>query len=232
MKIAIMQPYFFPYIGYFQLINTVDKFVIYDDVNFIKKGWINRNFIFLSGEAHRFTIPLIQASHNRLISEIKVCDETNWRGKFLKKIELAYKKTPYFDEVFELVKSVVLLSEDYVSKLALKSLKKCSNYLGIETDFVDSSTIYNNKQLKGSQRLMDICLKEKAGEYINPPGGIELYSKRSFEESGIKLLFLRPKEIRYMQFGDDFIPNLSIIDVLMFNGKKELQKLLNDYEVV
>jgi hypothetical protein len=231
MKLAIMQPYFFPYIGYYQLINAVDKFVLYDDVNYINRGWINRNNILVGNKACLFTIPLKNASQNRLIRDIELSDNS-WQGKFLKTLEQAYKKAPQFNHVFPLIRKNLESEATHIYQLTSLSLITVAEYLGLSAEFVDSSSIYNNHHLKAQQRILDICIREKTTHYINSIGGMELYSKNSFEQSGIKLNFIKTRDFSYQQFNKEFVPDLSMIDVLMFNAKDEIRKMLDLYELV
>jgi hypothetical protein len=230
-RLAIMQPYLFPYIGYFQLINAVDTFVIYDDVNFIQRGWINRNNILINGKGHLFTIPLKDASQNRLINEIELAD-SGWESKLFKTIEQAYKKSQHFPEVFPLIQSLFSTRSNSIAELARKSIFSIANYLGFNTSLEPSSRKYNNIHLKGQERILDICRKESARHYINPIGGLELYSRDLFEKAGIKINFLKTGKIEYNQLGSHFVPNLSMIDILMFNSKEDINKLLSNYELI
>ena len=232
MILAVMQPYFLPYIGYFQLLHAVDKFVLYDDVNFINKGWINRNNLLNGSAAQLFTIPLKGASQNRLIRDIEITDDTAWKKKLLKTIEQAYRKAPYFDGVFTLLDELINTPERNIGGLATSSLKSVAAYLGINTPIVDSSAIYDNNQLKAQERILDICRKEHADHYINPIGGMEIYSRELFETSGVKLNFIKSKSITYPQFKNEFVPNLSIVDVLMFNSPAEVNNMLDQYELL
>lgn len=232
MKLAIMQPYFFPYIGYFQLINMVNKFVVYDDVTFIKQGWINRNKILISGQNHYFTVPLIAVSSNKLIKDIQIVNKFDWKRKLMKTIQQAYRKAPFFTEIFSLIREILLEDEMYISRLAFVSLVKVSKYLNIDTQFVETSTIYNNSHLKSQERILDICKIESATNYINSIGGINLYQKKLFEEHNLKLNFIKTSWLEYKQFNNDFLPWLSIIDVLMFNSKDKIHEIfLKKYEL-
>lgn len=233
--IGIMQPYVFPYIGYFQLIKAVDKFVIYDDVAFINKGWINRNNILVGGKASMFTIPLIGASQNRLIREIEVDNLAMWSKKFLKTIEQSYKKTPFYKEGFSLIEQVFNSPVESISELATASLKETCKYLKIDTEIVESSTVYNNQDLKAQGRILDICLQEKANHYINPIGGMAIYDKQLFADNKILLNFIKAKPVKYKQFNkeeESFVPWLSIIDLLMFCSVEEINEHLNKFELV
>ena len=223
-----MQPYLFPYIGYFQLLNAVDKFVVFDDVNFIKKGWINRNNILVNRQKYLFTVPLKDASQNRLIKEIQIA-EGDWQKKFLKTLSQSYKKAEFFDETFALIEKTVYSDESFIAKLILQNLLIFKDALKINTEIVTSSEIYNNCELRAQYRILDICKREKATEYVNPAGGMELYDRRFFDESGVKLFFLKTQPFSYRQFSDEFVPHLSIIDVLMFNGAAGTSELLSRY---
>jgi hypothetical protein len=232
MTIAIMQPYIFPYIGYFQLINAVDKFVIYDDVNFINKGWINRNNILVGGKPHLFTIPLKDASQNKLINEVHLLKNDPWRKKLLKTIQQSYQKAPNYQKVFALIEEIVNFEPETIHELTLVALSRVCAYMGINTEIVPSSDIYNNKDLKGPERILDICKQENAVHYINPVGGMELYDKVLFEREGIKLNFLKSVAGPYSQFQNAFVPWLSVIDILMFNDTGKVTALLKDYELI
>ena len=235
MKLAIMQPYVFPYIGYFQLIAAVDKFVVYDNVNFIKGGWINRNNLLVDKRSNLFTIPLDKSSSFLLINETKINIKffDTWKNKFFRTLEQSYRKAPFFNEVISLIDTVFQNSEsDLIGPLAVNSIKSICDYLQIETEIVASSTIYNNKSLSGQARVLDICRIEKATHYVNPIGGMSLYSKEIFQENDIVLNFIRSYEIQYQQFKNDFVPWLSIIDVLMFNSVVDIKKMLIQYELI
>ena len=227
-----MQPYLFPYIGYFQLMNAVDKFVIYDDVNFINRGWINRNSILVNGEANLFTIPLKKASQNKLINQIEISDSFDWKEKLLSTLTHNYKKATNFKKVFNLISEIINIDESNISKLIYKSLLSINEYLNVNTTIIETSSVYQNSELKKEERIIDICKKENSEHYINPVGGIVLYSKESFQSQGIDLNFLQPRKIKYKQFNEIFINSLSIIDVLMFNSNPEVKEFLKDYELL
>jgi WbqC-like protein family len=232
MKLAIMQPYIFPYIGYFQLIKAVDKFVLYDDVNFINKGWINRNRILSNGKDLLFTIPLKDASQNKLINEIDVNWDDNWKNKFLKTIEQSYKKAPFYNETLVIINKTLNSEVKQFSKIIEINLKLICEYLEIQTEIIPSSSIYQNTDKKAQERILDICLQEKSTQYINPIGGIELYDKEVFAKENMQMNFIKSLPVEYKQFKNEFVPWLSMIDVLMFNSKEEINKFLDNYELV
>lgn len=232
MRLAIMQPYFMPYIGYLQLMNAVDKFVLYDDVNYINKGWINRNRILVNGQEYLFTIPLKEASQNKLINEIYLSNDPKWKGKLLKTIEQGYKKAPFYLTAFEVTEKIINFDAEKLSDWIAAGFGFLADHLSIKTQIVPSSAIYQNTHLKAQERILDICLQEKAQHYINPIGGMELYDKSVFEEKGIRLNFIKSKPVVYPQFKNEFVPWLSILDILMFNEVVDIQHFLNEYELV
>lgn len=232
MRVAIMQPYIFPYIGYFQLMNLVDKFVLYDDVNYINKGWINRNKILVNNNEYLFTLPLIGASQNKKINDIEIARNGKWENKIIKTIGDSYRKAPYFKAVFPIIEEVFLSSESNLSVFILASLTKLNAYLDINTLLLPSSSIYNNAHLKGQERILDICRKELATHYINPIGGMEIYNSTLFESSNIELSFIKSGTVVYKQSGYEFFPWLSIIDVIMFNSIDQTKKLLDEYQLI
>jgi len=232
MKVAVMQPYFLPYIGYWQLLSEVDHFVLYDDVNFIKKGYVNRNNLLINGMIKSFTIPLIKASQNRLISEIEVDSNQKWRQKLLKMILLSYKKAPYFGEIYELLEEVINSEYNLISEIIVLSIQKVSSYLMIDVEISVSSQEQVGIGLKGQRRILEICKSKKGTHYINPIGGIEIYDNAFFQEEGIELSFISTSsKIKYKQLGkgEEFINNLSIIDVLMNNSREEVIDLLKQF---
>jgi hypothetical protein len=232
MRLAIMQPYFFPYIGYFQLLHAVDRFVIYDDVNFIKKGWINRNRILVNGEPTLFSIPLQKISQNKHIRDTELSDDPKWRDKLLRMFELAYKKAPGFPAVFPRLEALIQAEYPSVAALNLASIRFVKDYLEINTDLVASSTKYDNAHLKGQERILDICLQESARTYINPTGGMELYDPSLFEGRNIELFFIQPAPTPYRQSGPVFHANLSMIDALMFLEIPDLKTRLTECRFV
>jgi len=229
MKLAIMQPYFFPYIGYWQLINDVDIFVIYDDVNFIKQGYINRNSILNSTKPQQFTLELIGASSNKLINEISV---GNNRKKLLKTIKQNYLKAPYYENIYLLIQEILENNEKNLAKFLTNSLKVISNYLDIDTQFILSSELDKDNRLKAQDKVIEITKILKVPKYINAIGGQELYDKEVFQKNEIELNFLVTKLTKYKQFKEKFVPYLSIIDILMFSSKNEIKNMLGSYELI
>ena len=233
MKVAIMQPYIFPYLGYFQLIKSVDKFIFYDDVNFIKKGWINRNKILINGKESIITFPLIKASQNKLINEIDLFLNNKDKKKIIAKLEMAYKKAPYFDSTINLVKEIINADLSNIAKYSANSITKISDFLEIDVSF-DFSSIQSpeSKGMDKADRLIHICKKNNSNQYINSIGGQTLYSKEYFNANGVNLSFIENYIEPYLQFGEEFVPNLSIIDIIMFNDTKTVRKMLNKYKLI
>ncbi|MEX3808783.1 WbqC family protein [Paraburkholderia sp. BR13439] len=226
MKLAIMQPYLFPYIGYFQLAAAVDKFVFYDDVNYIKNGWINRNRILLGDQVRYLTVPLSGASSSLKINEVHVEPGERWLRKLLESVRHAYAKAPHYPQVSALIERIMSEALTPISSLAAQTVVEICRYLEIDTEFVPSSTKYGNAQLKGVDRVVDICEKEQASIYVNLPGGRALYDSKVFSARGLELAFIEPNVSPYAQFGQAFQPALSILDVLMFNSKNRVQDIL------
>lgn len=231
-QIAIMQPYIFPYIGYFQLIQAVDKFVFYNDVNFIKKGWIHRNRILLNGKEFLFTIPCAGISQNKKICETKLAMDYKEKNKFLLTVSQSYKRAPNFEKVYPLIERVINKDFQHIDDLAMESVKQVCQLLGIKTELTESKNQYNNEELRKADRLIDICNKEKILSYINPVGGQEIYTKEYFLDRGITIRFMKPNPISYPQFEGEFVPWLSIIDVLMFNAHEKITAYLRNFELI
>ncbi|GHN02885.1 hypothetical protein WSM22_43740 [Cytophagales bacterium WSM2-2] len=229
-RIGIMQPYIFPYIGYFQLIQAVDLFVLYDDVQYIKRGWINRNRILLDGKEHLFTIPCQNPSQNKLICETKVALDSKFKSKLIATFENAYRKAPYYSSVIPLVAKVLEDGNEFIDELAGNSIRMICSHLDIRST-LKSSKVYNNRELVREKRLIDICQRENSQHYVNAQGGKELYSKSEFASVGIDLSFIKSNSVNYDQMTPNFVPWLSIIDVLMFNSKDQVKELLNQYEL-
>lgn len=233
MKLGIMQPYLFPYVGYFNLIKAVDLFVLYDDVNFIKQGWINRNNLLANGQPQMFTVPLRNASSFAHIRDVEINDvRYPWfKDKINKTLEQHYHKAPFFFTIMPILGKVFEQDYRYISEISYESISEVCKYLGIETKLVESFDRYGNEDLKREKRVIDICEKENADQYINMIGGKELYSKKEFKEKDIELKFLKPRNIQYKQFNSPFVPWLSIIDVLMFNSPEETNRILKEYDL-
>ncbi len=227
-----MQPYLFPYLGYYQLIHSVDKFVVYDDVSFIKQGWINRNNILLNNKKYLFFAPVKGISSFKKINETEIDYKYDWIKKTLQTMEQAYKKAPEFKNVYPIIENVLNKKSDLISTLATESLIEVCNYLDIKTEIQKTSCNYNNENLKGQDRVIDICKKENAHEYINPIGGQELYSKEEFKINNLTLNFINMNPINYKQYNEIHIPYLSIIDVLMFNDKLSVNKFITSYNLI
>lgn len=232
MKIAIMQPYLFPYIGYFQLILSVDKFILYDDVNYIKKGWINRNNFLERDKAKIFTFSVENVSQNRLINEHYFIITEKDKIKFFNFLKQGYSNAPYYKDIMELLKNIVDFQNKRVDYFIYNSLKKILEYLKIEKEIIFSSKIEKDNSLKSQDKIIEICKILKTNEYINAIGGKELYSEEEFINNGIKLKFLKSNEVKYNQFGGEFIGNLSIIDILMFNSIEVTKNILEEYILI
>lgn len=232
LKVAVMQPYFFPYLGYWQMFNAVDKFVLLDDVNFIMRGYINRNSILVNGQPHKFSIPLEKPSQNKLINETKLNFTEKDRENFIKTIQLAYKKAPYYADFYPVLEDIILNPETDLTKFLKYSFEKVKEYLGLDTEILVSSELEKDNSLKAQDRIIEINKVLNSDVYINAIGGQALYNRDDFDRVGIKLYFIKMNPCEYKQYKNDFCPNLSMIDVLMFNPKDEITKFLNNYELI
>lgn len=227
-----MQPYLFPYIGYFHLIDAVDIFVCFDDVNFIKKGWINRNNILLDGQAHRWSLPLIKASQNKLIMDHDIFEPEKAQKNLLNKFQTSYKEAPQYNEIMPLFEEILNGSKDNIADLIKHSLEKISAYLALDTKFDRSSNIKKDPDLPAQTRIISMVKELGGTHYINATGGQELYDRESFEKEDLKLSFIKSGDISYEQYSGDFVPYLSIVDVLMFNDRKSAQDLAKKYTLI
>lgn len=232
MKIGIMQPYFFPYIGYWQLINIVDKYVVYDDVNYINRGWINRNRILVEGIPKYFNLPILGASQNKLINQIRMNSDHKLKIRNLQILKSSYKKAPYFKSVYPLIEDIILYNEENMANYIFNSLKKICGFLGIKTELIKSSRLKKDCTLKGQEKIIDICKLLEATDYYNAVGGKELYSSLAFSKRDLHLYFLKTDDIKYKQFENEFQSNLSIIDVMMFNSLEEIRNMLYQYTLL
>ncbi len=226
MKLGIMQPYFLPYVGYFQLIAAVDKFVIYDNIQYTKKGWINRNRMLASNTEKIFTLPLEKDSDYCNIGDRYISDTYN-PGKLLNQIHCTYHTAPYYKNSITLIAEIITYKEKNLYCFLKHSLLSIMEYFNINTQIIDSSSLNIDHFLKSEQKVIAIAKNLGAKNYYNPIGGINLYSSDKFWAEGISLKFLQSSLSVYNQFSGKFIPGLSIMDVMMFNSKSDVIHQLN-----
>lgn len=229
MTLGIMQPYFMPYLGYWQLMAAVDKYVVYDDVNYIKGGWVSRNNILLNGQKYMFTIILKGASPNKLFNEVEIGDDFR---KFRKTLESAYKKAPYYTETMALLEQIFTYEQKDLGHWMLHQFQCVLDYLDIDTELILSSTVEKNNELRAKDKVKHICHLLGADTYYNAIGGQELYDKDDFKADGLNLYFVKTDLVPYTQGKNDFVPGLSMIDILMHNSMEEVKKLLKDFTLV
>lgn len=226
-----MQPYFMPYIGYWQLLAAVDKFVIYDNIKYTKKGWVNRNRFLQDGRDSLFTIPVKKDSDCLDIGKRRVADDFD-PGKLLNQLEASYCKAPYFKTVFPLVTATVSSAHRNLFEFILQSIRLTAEYLDIKTTIVVSSTVNIDHSMRGENKVIAICKAIGATMYINAIGGQGLYSKHTFDDERIALKFIETLPISYPQFTGAFVADLSIVDVMMFNSPESIRALLGEYDLV
>lgn len=230
MILAANQPYFIPYIGYWQLIKSADVFSVDDNFNYIKKGWINRNRILINSQPHYFILPIKSVSSNKLIQDLYL-SEFNLK-KLYRTIECSYGKAPNFESGFELMKDILSFQDHNLAEFLYHSISVMCDYLEINTKLIKTSSLAGNELFKREHRIYDQCDRQGFDTYINSIGGMELYDFEEFKKRGITLKFLKAKPIEYKQFNHPFVPNLSILDVIMFNSREEVIKMLDSYELV
>jgi len=231
-SLAVMQPYFFPYIGYFQLMNAADLFVVYDNIKYTKKGWINRNRILRNGKDVVLSVPLRKGSDFLDIKDREISPDFK-KAKLLNQIREAYRRSPHFERTFPLVERIVLKEESNLFTFILNSIREICEYLTIRTEIVTSSSLDIDHSLAGKTKVVALCKHVGADVYINAIGGQDLYSKDDFSAHGITLKFLRSKPFEYRQLDDRFVPWLSIIDVMMFNSPDAIKECLDSkYELI
>jgi hypothetical protein len=216
MKLAVMQPYFLPYIGYFQLLAAVDIFIVYDNIKYTKKGWINRNRILLNGTDTMFSLPLKKGADSFDIVERELAADFD-RTKLLNQFRGAYGCAPHFEMTYQVLERIVQYKDENLFRYLHNSIVQLSEHLGIKTEIWISSEIAIDHDLKGQDKVLAFCEAVGADSYINTIGGVELYAKDDFRTRGIDLKFIKTRPFEYAQFGAPFVPWLSIIDVLMFN---------------
>ncbi len=232
MKIAIMQPYFCAYIGYYQLINSVDKFVVCDNMQYTRRGWFNRNRILDNGNIRLFTIPLKKNNQDTNVDHRFLADNSiKARKKILAQIQNFYRKAPFYSQNYPFIESLFLQKNENLFNFIYDSVIKMCSILNIKTQIILSSSLDINHELKSQDRIVEMCKYLKTDIYINPIGGKELYNKEVFKEEGIELSYIKSKKIEYAQFDHAFVPWLSIIDVLMFNEIEKVKSYLNEYEL-
>ena len=229
MILGVMQPYFMPYIGHFQLMKAVDKYVVYDDVNYIKGGWVNRNYVLINGEKEMFTVTLQKASQNKLFNEIMIGDNFN---KLMKTLQINYSKAINFDQTMTLMERIISFSDKRLAIFIANSFREIVSYLSIDTEILMSSDIPKDNSLRGKDKIMQICEILDADTYYNAIGGQNLYDKEEFREHGVTLNFVSTISTPYIQLHTkEFVPYLSMIDVLMNNTKDEVIRLLESYQI-
>ncbi len=231
-RIGAMQPYLFPYLGYFQLISAVDVFVVSDDLQYISKGWINRNRILINGQAQYIQFPLKRDDHLKPINERMLADDFPDRmRRLLKTISQAYARAPCFEAAFPIIEKIATYPDSNLARYAENSLRELCDYLHIGTPLLQSSSLRIDPLLDGEARVIETVKRLDGSVYINAIGGTSLYHFDVFERSGLVLKFLRMNDIRYRQFRNEFVPSLSIIDVMMFNDMARIREMLSGFSL-
>jgi len=233
MKLAIMQPYFLPYIGYFQLINHVDEFIILDNVNFINKGFINRNKLSSHNGELTFSLPIKRKSQNKKIHECFLSPEyIKWRTKFYKTLNQNYKTFPFFDETMLVIEKILNFESQNLASFVTHSIKCIAETLELKAEINVNSRSYKNQNVTAQDRIINICKQAGATTYINSSGGVELYDRSVFMKNGLNLHFINSDISGLANKIQNRNPYLSIIDLLMTLGKKKTIQLLPYYNLL
>lgn len=230
MILAANQPYFFPYLGWWQLIKAADLFLVSDDYNFIRRGWVTRNRILVNGKAAFFRIEVKERSSFKLIKDLEILPPDN--GEKLRTLEMAYHKAPCLDAGMALAERVLGCPERNLALFLENSIKEVCSYLGITTPIGRTSDLPGNSRFKREERIYDFCARTGADTYVNAIGGMRLYDPEEFAKRGVKLLFLKSGLPEYPQHGAPFVSGLSILDAIMFNSKEALGAMLDDYTLI
>lgn len=232
MRIAAMQPYFLPYIGYFQLLEHCDTFVLYDDIEYTKRGWINRNRILAAGEPRTITLPLKRDSDFLDVRDREISPQFN-AEKMMNLIRDSYRKAPYWDPVHEVIEEILHFPSRNLFDFVANSISRIARSLSITTDVIKSSTLKIDRSLRGEERVLATCAAVGATHYVNPIGGLELYCDSAFADRGVGLSFLRSRLTPYEQFSSAYVGSLSVVDTMMFVPPLELDsRIRSDYEIV
>lgn len=226
-----MQPYFLPYLGYWQLLAAVDRFVVYDNIEYTKKGWINRNRFLRNGADATFTLPLKKGSDFLDVRERSLADDFN-PATLLNPFRESYRKAPFFDAVFPMIETIVTAAPRNLFEYLLNSLVMTAAYLEIKTPIIVSSTVPVDHRLKAGDKVLAVCGALGANRYLNTIGGRTLYEADAFAAAGVELKFIQSRPVMYPQFGQPFVPGLSILDVMMFNSPDTVRRLLGEYDLL
>jgi hypothetical protein len=230
VKLAIMQPYFLPYLGYWQLIEAVDQFVVYDNIQYTKKGWVNRNRFLQNGTDALFSISLQNDSDYLDVKDRYISDNFN-RNKLISQLTNSYAKAPFFATLLPDLRKIVDYDQNNLFKFLLHSINVICERLEIRTEILTSSKIPIDHSLRAEQKVLAICHAQSASTYVNAIGGVDLYDRTTFASAGIELRFIKSNAVQYPQFDNEFVPSLSIIDTMAFNGQAEMRRLLTECEL-
>lgn len=230
MILGVMQPYFFPYLGYFDLINYTNRWIVLDTVQYIYQGWMNRNRIMHANEGWQYiTVPLNKHSYRTAIKDIRIVSGDDWRQRIIGRLQHYKNRSTYYDVVVELIREGLNSEQESLSRLNVNCLKVVCNYLGIQFDYEYLSEMALDLGDVNAPGEWSFRIAEALGaeEYANLPGGALLFSQSLFKSTGIKLTLRNLPPLEYQCRGYGYIPNLSIIDLLMWNSPDEIKKYLD-----
>lgn len=230
--IAVMQPYLFPYLGYFQLIAAADVFVLGDDLQYVRSGWVNRNRILQGNEARLISFPLKKDRFVLQINQRQLCDGfTEEAERLVRLITESYEKAPYFAQVMPLIERLIRFPHQNIALYAENALRELCAYLHIVTPIMRSSDLILGTPADKQERIIRIAHTFQATTFITPEGGSVVYDRDHLARNRLLVRFFRMDPVAYQQFGEPFVANLSIIDVLMFNCVEQVQQMLSQYHL-
>lgn len=232
MKITIMQPYFLPYIGYFQLMSAVNEFVILDDVNYIKRGWINRNRILVDGKEMYITKPIRGASQNKRINELQFVDDPGIGENMLRTISYAFRKSLFYLESEELFRNVILNTELRVPEYLEYSLIKLCEKLDIKVKISRASSYRNMLHASGQDGIIELCKILGCDSYYNAIGGQKLYDKKAFSSEGIELNFVKTDFEKMRMISSFQHLDYSILEIMAEHERSRVKDLLACFSII
>ncbi len=226
--LSLMQPTYFPWLGYFNLIKQSDIFVLYDTVQLTKRSWQVRNKIKSNNKELYLTIPICKTDHrdDLLINQAEISYNIDWVSKHLNSIKHSYLKTPYFNEIYPILENILLSKPQYLTDITISLILEFTKMLDINTEIILSNNIkYTGKKDKA---LVSICKELKADNYLSVKGSMEyiLEGKNLFEINNINLLWHKYTHPVYKQINGDFISHMGIIDALFNIGPEKVKNLI------
>jgi hypothetical protein len=231
-SVAIMQPFFFPYLGYFSLMKHTDNWIVFDDIRYSNQAWGNRNRILKHPEGWAWiNVPVKDHKRETFYSNILIQNEINWKRKIINQFEYYKIHAPFYKDVLKIIQEVFSEDFSHLVDLNIHAMKKVCEYLKIDfkyTKFSEMNLGINSVQHPG-QWALEICKAIKSTNYVNPCEGHPIYDKKEYDDAGISLQFIINRVSPYDQKRAEFEARLSIIDVMMWNSVERVNELIDDF---